>query len=126
MPTSIHDQEGDRINCAANWLIDHAADWSIGKLPSYQRLCKQVSDNAQSIINLNRPGVNGASDVGILTLVDRIGAILHDDYFCAVTGVTRLQLARHKVTVIRGAVGARLDRHAQPVQAAEVRRANAA
>ena len=114
MPTSIHDQEGDRINVAANWLIDRVDEWAIGKLPSYQKLCRQIADNAQSIINLNRPGVNGASDVGILTLIDRIGAILRDDYFCAVTGATRLQLARHKVTIIRGAAGARLDSHAQP------------
>ena len=123
MLTSLYDLEGERINCAADWLIDHMDEWRIGKLPSYQRLCQAVRDNAQSIRNLNKPGnSNGSVDVGILTLADRIGAILHDDYFATVTGHTRLQLARYKVNVIRGAA---YDRHqareGKPAQAEPLR-----
>lgn len=108
MATSLYDEHGDRINCAADWLITHMDEWRIGMLPSYQRLCQQVSDNARSIRNLNKPGNNnGSVDVGILTLVDRIGAIMRDSYFEDVTGQQRLKLARYKVNIIRGAAFAR-------------------
>ena len=106
--TSMFDENGERINVAADWLIDRMDEWRIGMLPSYQRLCQQVRDNAQSIRNLNRPGnTNGSTDVGILTLVDRIGGILYDDYFATVTGKTRLKQAHYRVNVIRGAAYAR-------------------
>ena len=108
MPTNLFDENGERINTAADWLISRMEEWAIGMLPSYQRLCQQVSDNAKSIRNLNLPGsTNGAVDVGILTLADRIGGILYDDYFETVTGKVRIQLARYKVNVIRGAAYAR-------------------
>ena len=116
--TNLHDEHGERINVAADWLIDRMDEWRIGMLPSYQRMCQAIRDNAQSIRNLNRPGnTNGAVDVGILTLVDRIGALLYDDYFVTVTGKTRIQLARYKVNTIRGAAKDRHDTREPQTQA---------
>jgi len=123
MPTSLHDENGERINAAADWLIDRMDEWRIGMLPSYQRLCQSVRDNAQSIRNLNRPGgnTNGSTDVGILTLVDRIGGILYDDYFATVTGKLRCKQAHYRVNVIRGAAFARHQTREQAqVQPAQV------
>lgn len=120
--SSLHDEYGDKINCAADWLIDRMEDWALGKLPSYQRLCRAIADNAKSIRNLNRPGqnTNGSTDVGILTLMDRIGGLLHDDYFVTVTGDFRTTQARYRVNVIRGAAFARQQQreHGQPEQQA--------
>lgn len=122
--TSLHDEHGDRINCAADWLINRMEEWQIGKLPSYQRLCQAIADNAKSIRNLNRPGqnTNGSTDVGILTLADRIGGLLHDDYFCTVTGDYRVRLARYRLNVIRGAA---FSRHGERQQTHEVQKARA-
>lgn len=102
--TNVYDPEGERINCAADWLIDAMEDWSIGMLPSYQKMCKHIADNAYSIRKLNVPGCGAPADDGILTLVDRIGGILYDDYFQVVTGRHRCAEVRHRVGVIRGAV----------------------